>query len=98
MKQYLSNIHLSLSSKGFLVLEVMIKNKHFDQFIGNQNVPTRTILTEREIESLIIESNFQILYFTIAWGKKFILENHLEQPLRNHPDVLQIICKKKGPN
>ncbi len=98
IRKYLSNVHLALNENGHFILEMMIRNKSFDQFIGNQNVPTRTILTEREVEALLIQSNFKILYFTIAWGKKFILENHLEQPDKNHPDVLQVICIKKGPS
>lgn len=106
IKKYCENVHQALRGDGLFVLETMIAGKGFKEafssYINNEGIlyykdqPIRTILSERKIENILLSIGFKIEYFFIPFSKRFHIEEFDEIDFQNHPEVLQIICKKKA--
>lgn len=91
---YFTNCFHSLKEGGFLVSQMMIRSKNFELHFAGKDTSMRTILNAQRIEKILLEIGFKIEYFYIPYGRRFILENHLDIDERFHPDVLEFIAKK----
>ena len=107
--QALSFINSLLSSEGYFLGETMTSHKkmafsetyYFDlkdevlfKFFEDKLIPQKMIKNSINIEKELLVS-FDILYFYINSGLKFIIDNDRENPKKEDPDTLRFISQRK---
>ena len=107
--QSLALINNLLSPSGFFLGETMVSHKkmsfsdsyYFDQdeeilfkLVGEKLIPERSIKSPIHIEKELLTS-FNIKYFFINSGLKFIVDDGRESPKKEDPDTLRFLAQIK---
>ena len=103
---YLKNVFNHLTNRGLFYVETMISHKEctfeseleyffFEPVLQQGDNPFRYIDEAENIERLLINTGFKILYFYIDAGKRMIPITGRKEALRSDPCVLRIIATKE---
>ena len=103
---YLKRVYNLLNKNGYFILETMVlhENMSFDDhelyfdydkgLLFKNSKQIRVIFSVNEIESLLNQIGFKIIYLYLPKGFKMIPFDGRDNALPRDPDLLRVICQK----